>query len=71
MQQQATIENREQIRNFISKNLGGISQYCAHNRMKYTVVMNMLKGFTPHSRHPEIAAKIAEDTGADMPAWEK
>lgn len=63
--------NREKIREMIVKELGGISDYCARNKMKYTVVMNVLKGFTPHTRHPEIVAKINADTGADLKAWEK
>lgn len=63
--------SRSEIRATIATEFGGMADYCLRSQFKYTVVTNLLRGFTPHSRHPEIVAKINADTGADMKAWEK
>lgn len=63
--------SRGDIRAVISAEFGGLADYCLKSHFKYTVVTNLLRGFTPHSRHPDIIKKINSDTGATMAAWEK
>jgi hypothetical protein len=71
MQEKVIPQSRGEIRALISAEYGGMADYCLKNRWKYTVVTNMLRGFTPHQRHPEIAQKINKDTGASLEAWAK
>lgn len=63
--------SRGDIRAIISTEFGGMADYCLKNGWKYTVVTNLLRGFTPHYRHPAIIEKINKDTGANLEAWSR
>ena len=62
---------RVDIRDSIKSRAGGIAEYCVQSGLKYTVVYNLLRGFTPVRVHPDIVQRINADTGADMKAWER
>ena len=62
-------KTRYEIRENIKRQFGGLADYCVERGFKYTVVTNLLRGFTPPVRHPEIVQRINQDLGCDAAAW--